>query len=214
MRTAGTRLTTEQRHARDLAADRAHAWRTFLHRYDGLLRATIVATAADRGYYLQEADREEIRARFLAELWAHRDAKLVAFDPALGSSFASWLRLLAQRTTIDHLRALPRERPVPRAPDRPAFDDTPEERLAEKEAADLVRAAARALKPRDRALFELHVARDLDPVEIAHLERVPVKAIYSRRDRMIERLRVALRRRLRAERLPPAGRAFPLPLVA
>ncbi|RMG36962.1 MAG: sigma-70 family RNA polymerase sigma factor [Planctomycetota bacterium] len=65
----------------------------------------------------------------------------------------------------------------------------PPEAVARREQIAVIRSALRKLSPNYRQVVELRFFKDLPPAEIAKLVGVPVKTVYTRLRRAIERLR-------------------------
>lgn len=65
----------------------------------------------------------------------------------------------------------------------------PQQTVAQREQITLVRRGVRKLSPNYRRVVELRFFEDLSPAEIANLLGVPVKTVYTRLERAIQRLR-------------------------
>jgi RNA polymerase sigma factor (sigma-70 family) len=119
-------------------------------------------------------------------------AFLRRYDPNRGRSVTSWLRLLAQRNTIDQLRARAgrqRRREHSTEMDEAfADEETPHRRLELLEQAQLARAAVARLKRVDQQFLN----RYLEESQVVHLANslgCSVGAIHSRQFKIRNKLR-------------------------
>lgn len=164
--------------------------------YAPIVRAAIaryLAMHRHRGSDLADDLTHEV---FLA-LFDDDGRKLRQFEGRNGCSFASWLRVVAVRVTIDFLR---RERRLQSLDDgTPAMNQTrralrspnpgPEEAVQGLEMLARLEDAMSRLGPKDRLLVEIHVLRGVPLQETAGLLAVSPNAAYVRKSRVLERLR-------------------------
>lgn len=176
------------------------AWDAFVHRFARLIYSVVHATLRRHGGGRDEDLVDELfHATFLA-LYDHNYRKLRQWNERC--SLASWIRLVTSSVVVDQLR---RRRPTSSIdtagtdagpvpdylvdPARPPF-----ELLAEAERAMRVRLALRALAPADRELLLLLFRDERAPAEVAELLEIKPGALYTRKNRALQRLREALER--------------------
>ena len=114
--------------------------------------------------------------------------KLRAFDPQKGVSLASWIRMITVRMTIDHLR---------RSKEHVSFDamtiepsqEGDQGGLIDRESLAQLQALLGELPAKDKLLVELSYMRELPPEEVAQLLHISVGAFYTRKNRIIEKLK-------------------------
>lgn len=130
------------------------------------------------------------------------------FDPERGSSFAGWLRRIAENNLRDAIRALERQKqPPPRQRIRPAnreeslaglFDlldadsATPSRRLRHAEACEELNRAVEALPDRYREVVQLYDLEGRSIEELAQRTGRSPGALYMLRARAHDRLRAQL----------------------
>jgi len=84
------------------------AWRELLRRYGPQIRKAIDCTIKRFKFFLPSDAGSEILSDFYLSLVDRDMAKLRAFQAARGRQLASWLKLLACKAAIDHLRKVRR----------------------------------------------------------------------------------------------------------
>ena len=167
------------------------SWDEFVQRYSRLIYHT-VATTLDR--QSREWSRELIDDLFQEIfLTLVRDdfAQLRRFKGDAGCTLASWLRMIAVRRTIDHLRK----------PKNPAesFDERlhaaptgASENPPDHELIPWVAKAVEMLAPRKRILIDLIFRQELPVQDVAAILHLSVGAVYTQKSRILAKLRKAL----------------------
>ena len=173
-------------------------WDNFVDRFSGLIHHYVRLTLSQGG---RREDPEEVRdvahTVFLS-LLEHDRRRLRRF--AGQCSLATWVRLIAVRTAIDHLR---RER---RAPSRVTegeaeertlrdmADDSPSaaELLENREERRILDEIRKDLTPRERLFVELYYRRELSPQEVARIMSCTMGAVYTMKNRVREKLKKAV----------------------
>jgi RNA polymerase sigma-70 factor (ECF subfamily) len=173
-----------------LRSDKA-AWDSFVQQYSSLVYHTVRKTLTLHHTDQREDVVEDLYQELFVSLLRHDCKKLRQFRGDRGCTIASWLRVVASRLTIDHLR---QQRPKDvEATDAIASDqlDTPSA-LIEREEERALGQAMEALSPRDRLIIELSFHQSLSPEEIAGILRISVGAFYTQKSRVLAKLREAL----------------------
>jgi RNA polymerase sigma-70 factor (ECF subfamily) len=169
--------------------------------FGGVVREAIARFLATRRRGQADLAEDLTHEVFLALL---RDdgRKLRTFAGRGGCSFAGWLKVVAVRHAIDHMRRDARF--VALDDDAPGMlelrrslrsvDPDPEEAAAGAETAERLADAVARLPPKDRVLVELHLVRGTSLDDVARVLGVTMNAAYVRKSRVLERLRRVLGR--------------------
>ena len=163
-------------------------WNLFVHRYNKLIYHTIYKTLRSNNRSTSPDDVNDLFQEVFAALCADNRKKLRAFDPLKGVSLASWIRMITVRMTIDHLR---------RSKEHVSFDamtiepsqEGDQEELIDRQSLAQLQALLGELPAKDKLLVELSYMRELPPEEVAQLLRISVGAFYTRKNRIIEKLK-------------------------
>jgi RNA polymerase sigma-70 factor (ECF subfamily) len=191
------------------------AWRELLRRFRGLLFRCINKVAYRYEAHLSNEDANEIFGDVCINLLRDDMRKLRAYDPARGSKLGSWLGLIAMNTAYDYLRAT-RRRPRTAglddggASERPAQDPSALEALLAKERWGYLAALLDDFSARDRRFVELYYGQGLQPDEVAAAMRISVKTVYSKKNKLRNRLEALASRAARAEEAERARRMVKL----
>jgi RNA polymerase sigma factor (sigma-70 family) len=168
------------------------AWDALVQQYSKLVSHTIRKTLA-----LHHTDRrddvvEDLHQEFFIVILQNKCRKLNQFRGDGGCTLASFLRVVAARLTIDHLR----KPPTPSVEVTDAFEsDQPAaaETLIEQEEQKSLSQALETLSPRDRLMVQLSYHQALAPEEIAAILKISVGAFYTQKSRLLARLREILK---------------------
>jgi RNA polymerase sigma factor (sigma-70 family) len=182
-----------------IAGDR-QAWQAFVRQYTRYVYYLIQLTGRRFGVTLGEDELADLHNDLFLALLEDDRRRLRTFDGRNGCSVRSWVRVITIRRTLDHLRRrrihVPLDEPAaaegPRVP-TPA-DDAPDplERLLARDDAsrgERLATLAADLAPADRLLLELIYVRKLPPETIAATLNTSRGAVYTRKTRLIQRLR-------------------------
>jgi RNA polymerase sigma factor (sigma-70 family) len=169
------------------------AWDSFVLQYSNLVYHTIKKTLSLHHAEPHADLVEDLYQEFFLSLLRDDYKKLRQFRGTQGCSLASWLRLLTARLTIDFLRKqAPTAGGVARAMSHQSPD--PAEPLLNEQQESLLNQAIQTLSPRDRILLDLCYRQALGSEEIARLLRTSVNAVYTQKNRVLEKIREVLRR--------------------
>lgn len=175
-----------------VALDRA-AQGEFTRRFRSDIGRWIRQTAWRRGRGLPAADVEDLAQDVFTRLLADDCRRIAQFDGRNGCQPRSWLRVVTQRLTLNHLRR--RSNWTTSLDDAPPVVDPgpdPVERmLARADGCRRARlqAAVDALSPADRALLTMYLEQGLSAPDIARRLDIKVGAVYTRKCRLVNRLR-------------------------
>jgi RNA polymerase sigma-70 factor (ECF subfamily) len=179
---------------RAVLASEPWAWPAFMVRFERLIVSCIRKALGCYGARAPAEELEDLISAVCFNLVKDDYRKLRLFDPDRGYRLSSWVGLIATNTVIDALRRrdprhLSLDDPGAPALDVPTPARGPHELL---EGAEEVRALERALaelSPSDRLFLEYTLDYELDPTVIARQMRIAVATVYSRKNKLREKLR-------------------------
>jgi RNA polymerase sigma-70 factor (ECF subfamily) len=173
------------------------AWPTFFARYERLILSCIRRALHRYHAHYNDEDVEDLVSQTALNLVKDDYKKLRAFDATRGYKLSSWVGLIATNTALDALR---RRTPgdvaqaaslddEAQAIDPPSESEGAEAALERAERrAELGRAVAE-LTPSDRLFVEYYFASELPPEEIARLMNISLNTVYSRKNKIREKLK-------------------------
>lgn len=180
-------VTDQELRDRCVAGD-ARAWEEFLARFRGTLRKAAAATLVRALGSAAEDDVEAVVETTLMAVVADRHAVLRSW--AGRSTLAGFLRAIAARTALNHLRSERRKgwlrfRPLEAAGER----ELPSTEAADPAELEKVRRALKGLPPRDRLLLEMFHLDGASYREIGAVAGLSINAISPALARARERMR-------------------------
>jgi RNA polymerase sigma-70 factor, ECF subfamily len=174
------------------------AWPTFFAKYERLVVSCIRKVMRRYGAAFNDEDIEDLVSATALNIVKDDYKKLRAFDPARGYKLSSWIGLIATNSAHDALRrraptevwtatALDDTAPVP-----PLQSEAPlaSETLEAEDEARVLRAAIAELSPSDRLFMDYYYVQELEPEVIARLMAISVNTVYSRKNKIREKLRM------------------------
>ncbi len=167
------------------------AWDGLVQQYSGLVYYTIKKTLSL--YHVEPSTDivEDLFQNFFLSLICDDFRKLRQFRGREGASLACWLRVIVSRQTIDFLRT--RKVSISSATEIHSSNHAdPSDSLVHQEEERLLSQTLEALAPSDRLFVELYFYQSLPPEEIAKILRVSTSAVYTKKSRILTRLRVSL----------------------
>lgn len=175
---------------------RRDALGVFVERFAGLVHHVVVGTLRRARGEAPRGRVEDLCQDVFVALFADDCRRLRMYRGDRGCSVASWVRVIAARTTLNVLR---RDRPETsldgeRAPRLTDPGPDPLERMlarADRARFDALIALAEQLSPRDRLLLEMIYLRGMRAPAIAAALQVDRGVVYVRKNRLLKRLRKA-----------------------
>lgn len=183
-----------------LSADQL-AWRELIRRFRGLIYRCITKVLSRYESVLSNEDVNEIFSEVCFNLLRNNMKKLRVYDPRRGSKLGSWIGLITINTSYDHLRVTARQPVLDRIDgilEREDCRPDPLDRLLEKERWHRLNNLAADFSARDQRFMELYFGRGLKPCEVARAMNISVKTVYSKKNKIRNRL-VALAHQIPAE---------------
>ena len=169
------------------------AWDAFVLQYSALVYHTIRKTFSLYHTEPRTDLVEDLYQDVFLTVLKDDFKKLRQFRGDRGCSLASWLRVVAARLTIDFLR---QQRPptVEVTDSLPSARPDPPNSLIDNEQGAQLSEALEGLPPRDRLFVDLCFRQSLPSEEIASIFRVSVSAAYTKKSRILAKLRETLRK--------------------
>jgi RNA polymerase sigma-70 factor (ECF subfamily) len=191
------------------------AWPTFFARYERLVMSCIRKVMRRYGAQHGEEDLEDLVSQTAFNIIKDDYKKLRTFDPTRGYKLSSWIGLIATNTAHDALR---RRAPTDvwaatslddTDPSLPiASADEPAQAAIERlEQQRELRDAMAQLSASDRLFVLYYFVQELEPETIARLMKISINTVYSRKNKVREKLRHLIERKVHREGKGDAPRA-------
>ncbi len=170
---------------------------TLVRRFSDLVYRSVQHTLLVKNVPFNRHDLEDLHNTVFLRLFENKCKKLRQYRGKNGCSVASWIRMIAVRTVIDHLRKKGIDAMAGQK-DRIPLDKLPELKADGSDFVNLKEQAERerlldlgmkSLPPRDRLLLRLHIDQRLSIAEVADAMQVTVENAYSIKHRAIQRLK-------------------------
>jgi RNA polymerase sigma-70 factor (ECF subfamily) len=173
------------------------AWREFHARYGRLVCRCITKVTSRFRRYTSDDDLREIYATFFMQLLANDMYKLRMYAPERGANLSSWIGRLAANCAHDYVRASRRRALRERA----AVEQSEIERSAppwldeqvdSRRRLRFVESLLADFPPKDREFLNLYFGEGLEPDEIAERMRISRRTVYSKKNKIQNRLEAIL----------------------
>lgn len=172
----------------------------FVTRYSDLVYYTVLRTLRTKSPGWQAQDIEDLYQTVFLLLLERQCKRLRQFRGKNGCSLRSWVRMIAVRTVIDHLRsrkdALSHSDALDAASlllNLPGDLVDPVDLLDRAQQMDRVREGLRSLVPRDRLFIKLHCFKEMSIQEVAEVLGVSENNAYTIKHRALKRLKAFLK---------------------
>ena len=170
-----------------------------VRRYSNLVYASILGSVKAKAVTLSENDVEDLHNTVFVLLFEKKCKKLAQYKGRNGCSLASWIRMIAVRAVLDHLRR--RRDPLSRgdclvpldgisdlkSPSPSAWDC-----MADKEQRHYIEAGIKELAPRDQLMIRMHCLEGCPLKQMAAILKVSTANIHSVKHRAVRRLKKAV----------------------
>ena len=169
----------------------------FVRRFSNLVYRSVLYTLRTRHVPYQGQDLEDLHNTIYLKLFEQDCKKLRQYEGRNGCSLATWIRIIAVRTVLNHIRKkgvdaiLWQKKRVP-------LDEMPEVRgdaeeswvlMDRAERERMVQDGVRNLPPRDRLFMKLHFEQGLPVEEVATALKISVQNVYTIKHRAIKKLK-------------------------
>ena len=170
---------------------------TLVRRFSDLVYRSVQYTLITRHVPFNKQDLEDLHNTVFLRLFEKRCRKLRQYEGKNGCTLASWIRMIAVRTVLDHLRkkgvdamvwqekCIPLEALPELRSDEVEFGD----QIEKAEQGRLLQEAMQKLLPRDRMFMKLHFNHGLSIGEVAEIMQLSISNAYTLKHRTIQRLK-------------------------
>jgi len=142
-------------------------------------------------------DLEDLHNTVFLKLFEQGCKKLRQYQGKNGCSLASWIRMIAVRTVLDHLRKKgvdamvwqKKRVPLEELPELKADDVEFGSQIEKAEQERLLQDSMQRLPPRDRLFVKLHFDQGLSVAEVAEAMHLSIGNAYTIKHRAIQRLK-------------------------
>ena len=169
------------------------AWNDFVRQYSGLIYHRIKTTLGSHYQGPPQHLIDDIFQDIFLSLVKDDSEQLRRFRGDHNCTLASWLRLIATRRTIDHLRKFNFQTELLEEPSEDHPAEIPE-RLLENEQLQLLAKAVQDLPARDKIVLDLFFREGLSTKDVAGILRMSVGAVYTQKNRILAKLKEMLSR--------------------
>lgn len=175
------------------------AWEQFVRRYSNLIWSAIHRTFRASSFFYAAEDAEDLFGAVFLSLVEHDFRSLREFQGRNNCSLSTWLTVVAARRTIDHMRRTSTRNlrfleDLPEAAVAGLADgrETAEEILISTQRNAAFVSTLDALSAEDRKVYDLLFREGRSMESAADLLGITTAAIYTRKHRLIERLKKRL----------------------
>lgn len=174
----------------------AEAWERFIRRFSPL-----VYYAIQKVLHGTETNCDEIadlHNDIFLSLMENGGRKLRQYEGKNGCSVSTWIRVIAIRASIDHLKKKKRTTPLPEDEAGSILISAPQgtEPLVADEEKRILKQLIDELPANDQLFLRLLYYEEVPPAQIAKLFRTTPNAVYSRGNYLREKLKDALRKKI------------------
>jgi RNA polymerase sigma-70 factor (ECF subfamily) len=165
-------------------------WTRFVQRYERLITSCVLKVLRRYGAVFSGEDLDDLVGEVWLALLRDDMRKLRQYDAQRGFRIASFVGLVATNTTIDHLRARQAEtQPLDELMEgHAALEVSARDTVAEREQAELARAALRQLTVDERSFVIECFHAERAPEELARRLGITTNTVYSRKFKIREKL--------------------------
>ncbi len=180
----------------------SEAWRDFVSQYSPLIYYVIQKVLRSKCPEITHTEINDLHNDIFLSLMEKNGRKLRQYKGKNGCSVPTWIRVIAVRSTIDHLRkkkdmvSLSDDEPRYAAEKKTDPTETPVQLLESREERELLKELIDDLAPKDRLFIRLFYYDEVPPAEIAKILKTTPNAVYSRGNYLREKLRDALKKKL------------------
>lgn len=200
---ANKRMDEDKLRQKCLAGDHAAA-EEFVRRYSDLVYRTVQYTLLNRNMPFVPEDISDLHNTIFLEFFEKDCKKLAQFEGRNGCRLATWVRLVAMRIVLNHLRkrgvdSISGRRQMVGADyirELQAENREALEVLEQAEQVALLESCIRQLPAKYRLFFKLHCECELSAPEIAQAMQISIDNVYTVKHRGIKKLQEILTRRV------------------
>lgn len=173
------------------------ALETLVRRFSNLVYQSVQYTLMVKHVSFNRHDLEDLHNTVFLKLFEKDSRKLRQYQGKRGCSVATWIKTIAVRTVLDHLRKKGVDA-ITFQKDRVPLEKLPELKAdwiefgAEPEKVEqnyLVQAGMKRLSPQERLFMKLHFDQGLPMAEVAEIMQLSIGNIYTIKYRAIQKIK-------------------------
>ncbi|MEJ2659482.1 MAG: sigma-70 family RNA polymerase sigma factor [Desulfobacteraceae bacterium] len=179
------------------------AQEAFVRRFSNLVYASIQGVAKSKAIMLSAQDKDDLHSAVFVLLFEHRCRKLRQFKGKNGCTLATWIRMIAVRAVLDHLRhrkdALARPERVVSLDmicEPAQTEPSAMSHLVADEQKRLIEESLQTLSARDQLMIRMHCLESRPLSQVAQVLRLSATNVHSVKHRAIARLKKAVDSRI------------------
>lgn len=174
-----------------------HASETLVRRFSDPIYRSVQYTLMIKHVSFNKHDLEDLHNTVFLRLFEHGCKRLRQYQGKNGCSLASWIRMVAVRTVLDHLRkkgldAMVWQKklvPLEQALGLKQDEIEPWVAMNKAEQGRLLQDGIQSLPPRYRLFMNLHLNQGLPVAEVAAAMQLSIEHTYTIKHRAIQRLK-------------------------
>lgn len=174
------------------------AWESFLSLYSGSIYTSIRRTLTRYGPSPAQETVEDIFGEVLLSLLEDGGRRLLGFEGRNGSRLSTYLWVIASRHTVNHIRKNARDRITETGTNTfincRDCRELPDAALERKDAEKAKNKILDGLSANDRLFVRLYYEKELSTEEIASIMNISPSAVYSRKNRVREKMQKIFRK--------------------
>ncbi|MCX5894596.1 MAG: sigma-70 family RNA polymerase sigma factor [Proteobacteria bacterium] len=176
------------------------AWRVFINQYSPLVYYMIQKMLRSRHADAGRGEIDDLHNEIFLSIMDNQGKKLRQYEGKNGCTVSSWVRMIAVRATIDHLRknrdtaSLSDETTTREVERVTAPSLTPQKLLEDEEKKQILHDLIASLPPQDQLFLKLLYYQEVPPQDIAKLFNSSTNAVYSRGNYLREKLKEGLKK--------------------
>lgn len=171
-------------------------WELFVRRYAKLIWGAVRKTFLSYSFRHAEEDLEDTFNAVFLSLLDNDFRKLRQFRGENSCSLSTWLTIIASRTAIDHIRQDESHLFIETEDDCSDIyallsvpQKSSESLMVDKQKDELLQATISQLGVQDRLIMRLVLEKGLSPEETAGIMGISAETVYSRKNRIVEKLK-------------------------
>ena len=193
---------SEKELLKECVQENKEAWNTFVERYSNLIYHTINKTLktyhADHLYQ----DSSDIHNNVFLSLMENNYRKLRQYKGRNGCTVSSWLMVVTSNFTLNFIKKQKQHIPIEdnnadniNVIKNISISQQPDEELSEKEYREVFKELINDLNANDMLFLKLYYEKELSPEEIAEILNLTVSTVYSKKNRIREKLQKISKKR-------------------
>ena len=179
-----------------ISGENKTAWEAFVKKYSKLIWNSIHKTFRRYAFQYTAEDSEDMYSAIFLSLVENDFKKLRQFRQENSCALSTWLAIISVRKTIDFLRRDKRHLSVDTAGEDqelgniiPDITYKADHLLERKQAEEHLKQSLASLSPRDGMIFDLIYNKGVSPEDAAQTLGLSTNLIYSRKHRIMEKIR-------------------------